>query len=151
MFHSRTLNNRINKLHEKALRLVYNDPTLPFEDLLTIDKSFTIHHRNLQKLATEMFKVKNNLSPVFMKNVFFDSTNPYNLRKMPEFGISNVHTVHNGTETISFRGPKTWSLVPQEIKNSKSLIEFKNKIKYWKPVGCTCRLCKTYIYNLGFI
>ena len=151
MFHSRTLNNRINKLHEKALRLVYNDPTLPFEDLLTLDKSFTIHHRNLQKLGTEMFKVKNNLSPVFMKNVFSNSTNPYNLRNMPEFGTSNVHTVHNGTETISFRGPKTWSLVPQEIKNSKSLIEFKNKIKYWKPVGCMCRLCKTYIYNLGFI
>ena len=86
-----------------------------------------------------------------MNNVFSVSTNPYNLRNAPEFDTSNVHTVHNGTETISFRGPKTWSLVPQEIKNSKSIIEFKNKIRYWKPVGCMCRLCKTFIYNLGFI
>ena len=151
MFHSRTLNNRINALHEKALRLVYNDSILPFQDLLTLDQSFTIHHRNLQKLATEMFKVKNNLSPAFMKNVFPDSTNPYNLRNAPEFDSTNIHTVHNGTETISFRGPKTWKLVPQEIKNSKSLREFKNKIKFWKPRGCTCRLCKTYIHNLGFL
>ena len=124
MFHSRTLNNRINALHEKALRLVYNDSTLSFENLLSLDQSVTIHHRNLQKLATEMYKIKNNLSPVFMKNLFYDSTNPYNLRNALEFSTSNVHTVHNGTETISFRGPKTWSLVPQEIKNSKSLLEF---------------------------
>ena len=151
MFHSRTINNRINALHEKALRLVYNDSTLSFEELLSLDESFTIHDRNLQKLATEMFKIKNNLSPIFMNNVFPVSTNPYNLRNAPEFDTSNVHTVHNGTETISFRGPKTWSLVPQEIKNSKSIIEFKNKIRYWKPVGCMCRLCKTFIYNLGFI
>ena len=151
MFHSRTLNNRINTLHEKALRLVYNESTLSFEDLLTLDKSFTIHHRNLQKLATEMFKVKNNLSPVFMKNIFSEATNPYNLRNAPEFNTSNIQTVHNGTETISFRGPKIWSLVPQEIKKSTSLLEFKNKIKHWKPDGCTCRFCRTYIYNLGFI
>ena len=85
-----------------------------------------------------------------MNNVFSDSTNPYNLRNVPEFGTSNIHTVHNGTETILFRGPKIWSLVPEEIKNSKSISEFKNKIKYWKPEGCTCRLCKTYIQNLGF-
>ena len=153
MFHSRTINNRINALHEKALRLVYNDSTLSFENLLSLDKSFTIHHRNLQKLATEMFKIKNNLSPIFMNNVFPVSSNPYNLRNAPEFNTSNIHTVHNGTENIPFifRGPKIWSLLPQEIKKSKSIIEFKNKIKHWKPVGCACRLCKTFIHNLGFI
>ena len=151
MFHNRTLNNRINVLHERALRLVYKDPKLSFEELLTQDKSFTIHHRNLQKLATEMFKVKNNHSPIFMKNIFSDSTNPYDLRNAPDFNTSNIRTVYNGTETLSFRGPIIWSLIPEEIKISKSLSEFKNKIKHWKPVGCTCRLCKVYIPNLGFI
>ena len=63
MFHSRTLNNRINKLHERALRLVYKDTHRTFEELLRQDKSFSIHHRNLQELAVEMYKVKNNLSP----------------------------------------------------------------------------------------
>ena len=151
MFHNRTLNNKINTLHEKALRLVYNDSKLSFEDLLKLDNSFTIHHRNLQKLATEIFKVKNNLSPMFMNNVFSDSTNPYNLRNASEFNTSNIRTVYNGTETISFRGPKTWALVPDEIKNLKSLPEFKNRIRNWKPEGCTCRLCKVFIPNLGFL
>ena len=49
------------------------------------------------------------------------------------------------------RGPKTWELVPEEIRNSKSLSQFKANIKNWKPQGCTCRLCKTFIYNLGYL
>ena len=151
MFHSRTLNNKINRLHERALRLAYKDSKATFEELIDMDKSFTIRHRNLQKLVIEIFKVKNNLSPSFMKSIFPDSHNPYNLRNGPEFKTSNVHTVSHGTETISFRGPKTWSLVPDDIKNAKSLSEFKAKIKQWKPERCTCRICKVYIANLGII
>ena len=50
--HSETLNNKINKLHERALQLVYDERQSTFEELLDIDKSFTIHHRNLQVRAT---------------------------------------------------------------------------------------------------
>ena len=56
--HSRTLNNRINGLHKRALSLVYNDFSSRFSELLEKDKSVTIHHRNLQTLAYEIFKVK---------------------------------------------------------------------------------------------
>ena len=151
MFHSRTLNNRINRLHERALRLVYKNSHLTFENLLHKDNSFTIHHRNLQKLAIEIYKVENNLSPALMSDIFKFRDIPYNLRNMNPFLSTNVKTVYNGTETISFRGPKTWALVPDEIKNVTSLSAFKSKIKQWKPKGCTCRLCKTYIQHIGFI
>ena len=60
-------------------------------------------------------------------SVFPDTSNPHNLRNKPEFKTSNVRTVSYGTETL------TWSLVPIEIKNLKSLSEFKAKIKHWKP------------------
>ena len=63
----------------------------------------------------------------------------------------NVKTVKYGTETIRFRGPKIWELVPEAIKFSQSLEEFKIKIKQWKPIGCTCKLCKQYIPNLGYL
>ena len=61
MFHK--LNNRINKIHKRALKLVYKDNKLSFNDLLELDNSVTIHQRNLQILATEIFKVKNSLAP----------------------------------------------------------------------------------------
>ena len=62
MFHGRGVNNKINHLHELSLRIVYKDKISSFEDLLKRDKSFTIHQRNIQSLAIELFKVKGNLS-----------------------------------------------------------------------------------------
>ena len=70
MCHSRTLNNKINKLHERALRLVYDDRQSTFEELLNIDKSVTIHHRNLQVLATELYKVHHGIALERMNEIF---------------------------------------------------------------------------------
>ena len=129
MFHSRAPNNRINRLHERALRLVYKDPHLTFEELLRKDNSFYIHHCNLQKLATEMYKVRNNLPPILMKHVIPEREIPYNLRNLNPFLSTNVSTVFNGTETVAFRGPKIWAIVPEDIKNQYHLIDLKKKSK----------------------
>ena len=53
MCHSRLMNNKIKRLHQKYLRIVYSDKTLLFEELLDKDGSITIHTRNLQVLATD--------------------------------------------------------------------------------------------------
>ena len=82
MFHSRKLNSRINKLHERALRIVYQDYVSSFTELLEKDKSTTIHNRNIQLLATELFKVKNGLSPALMNEIFVkNAQHYYDLRK----------------------------------------------------------------------
>ena len=81
MCHSRTLNNKINKLHERALRLVYDDRQSTFEELLNIDKSVTIHHRNLQALATELYKVHQGLAAEPIKDIFKIRNVTYNFRK----------------------------------------------------------------------
>ena len=151
MFHNRSMNNRINRIHERALRLSYSDYESSFEQLLRKDNSFTIHERNIQRLATEIYKSKNNLAPSFMKEVFCETLNPCNLRNKITLKTSNVKSVYNGTETISFRAPQIWSLVPENIKQSQSITEFKMEINKWKPEGCTCRLCKIYVKQIGFI
>ena len=70
MFHSRKLNERINHIHERALRIVYKDFNSSFQELLIEDNALNIHHRNLQKLVTEILKIKNSLSPEFINDVF---------------------------------------------------------------------------------
>ena len=93
MFHPTKLNNRINHIHERALRLVYKDYTSSFDELLLKDNSFRILLRNLQKLAIEIFKVKSGLAPEIMKNSFPIIENPYELRNETKFKSRNVHTV----------------------------------------------------------
>ena len=67
MFHSRTLNNKINKLHERALRLVYKDDELSFEELLELSNDVSVHQKNLQRLAIEMYKEKIKFLLLFFK------------------------------------------------------------------------------------
>ena len=151
MFHSRAINNKINKLHERALRITYKDSYSSFEELLKKDNSVCIHHRNIQKLATEMYKVKNGISRDVIKEIFSVRDTQYNLRDQSEFLLPNPNTVNFGTESIRFLGPKIWNIIPDDIKNVSPLSVFKQKIKSWNPSNCPCRLCKDYIQGVGFV
>ena len=140
MFHSRTLNNKINRLHEKALRIVYGDYKSKFDGLLEKDGSFSIHHRSIQTLAIEIYKFLNGLSPQIMNEVFHVKWPvPCYVRDKNELYSRIPKTLAYGTESVSFMAPKIWSIVPQELKNSQSLYSFKNGIRKWKP-NCPCLL-----------
>ena len=110
-----------------------------FQELLDKDGAVKIQDGNLQRLAVEMYKVKNNLS-LPIQVLFINQTTKYDLRKTRCWQVPDVKTVAYGTETIRYRVPKTWKLLPSDIKNAKTLLEFKAKIKKWTPQGCTCRL-----------
>ena len=70
MFCSRSCNNRINKLHERALRLVYDDYESSFNVLLNKNKSFSIHHQNIQKLMIEVYKSLNKPPGNYFNSLF---------------------------------------------------------------------------------
>ena len=78
MFHSRSLNNKINFIYERALRITYGGKTSTFQQLLEKDNSISIHHRNLQILAAKMFKISNNLSPEIVKEILQERFVPCN-------------------------------------------------------------------------
>ena len=97
MNHSRTLNNHINGLHKRALSLVYNDFSSSFSELLEKDKSVTIHYRNLQTLGYEIFKVKNNMTPEIVTEIFPQKENNYSLRNSTALRGRSIKTVMHGS------------------------------------------------------
>ena len=60
MFCSRTSNNMI---HERALRVILGDDSSDFEFLLQNNKDICSHHKSIQSLMIEMFKITNELAP----------------------------------------------------------------------------------------
>ena len=91
----------INDIHESALRLTYKDNQSSFKELLEKVHSVTVHHKNLQVLVTEIFKVKNDLALDIMKNVLGLKEPPCNLRsESNHFTHRNVKTTYYGFLSI---------------------------------------------------
>ena len=99
----------------------------------------------------EIYKFTNNLSPPIIDHIFQFCENFYNLRNCQQLAGSTKKTTKMGLETISYRGPQLWNLVPQEIKESASFLIFKDKIKKWSCTNCPCNLSRTFLANVGFI
>ena len=104
MFHCRGLNNKINSLHERALRITYGDRSSSFQELLKKDNSVSTDHRNIQAPATEMFKVKNNIAPEITKDL--STLRVLDLCNNNSFKSRRVHSIYHGTESVSSLGPK---------------------------------------------
>ena len=111
MFHSRGINNKINRIHERSLRITYNNKSSSFEDLLDKDNSVTIHHRNIRTLAIETFKVLHGLSPPLLNEVFVERNCNYNLRGNNFLNRRRVNSVIYGAESVSFLAPKIWDIL----------------------------------------
>ena len=129
--HSRTMNNKINHLHEDVIRVIYKDKISSFNELLERDRSIQIHNSNLQILSTEIFKVYNNIAPAIFTEIFNKRNPNYRLRHTSLFSIPLVRSVYNGTESLSLLSPNIWDIVPTELKEVKTLSAFKSGIKNW--------------------
>ena len=117
-------------LHGRCLRIIYNDKQSSFTELLNEDNSVSIHIRNIQRCAVEMFRFYNGLSPPLMNNIFkLRAENSYNLRQVSEFSRPMVKSVYQGTESISYLARKIWDILPEKLKNIENLKHFKKEIK----------------------
>ena len=105
----------------------------------------------MKALMKEIYKLINNLSPPIFDRLFQFRENSYNLRNFQQLESSAKKTTKMGLETISYCGRKLWNLVPQEIKESALFFLFKDKIKKWNCTNCPCRLCRTFLVNVGFM
>ena len=108
MFHNKSLNHKINKLHERCLRVIYNDAHSSYDELLNLDNSVSMHHKNLQILGTEMGQLYTGSATNILNEVFpLKPPSNHNLGNQQEFTV--------------------------------------------RPTNCPYRICKPYIYQVGFI
>ena len=141
----------INKIHERTLRLILNDHTSNTDTLLQNNNDTCNHHRNIQTLMAEIYKIKNNLNPPVMDFIFERRNNTYNLRNFQEFAMKRKRTVKMGLETLKYRSPQLWSILPENLKQINSPVQLKESFRKWDCIDCPCRLCKLYLPNIGFL
>ena len=140
VFHSRSINNKINRSHERILRIVYSNFKSSFRKRWAV----SIHVKNLQIFATEMFKISKKFSVPLMIELFQQKVNHYDLQNPYVFFVANVTSVSHGQSSISYLSPLKWQLAPSDSKDLNTVSAFKAAIKKWKPNTYPCRLCKTY-------
>ena len=106
MLSSRAMNNKINHIHERALRTVYSAYNSSFYELLDKDDTFKIHKKNIQNLAIGIYKYLHGLSPAILSDVSrVNETIPYDLRMRNELYVRNPKIVICITETTFFLSP----------------------------------------------
>ena len=111
----------------------------------------TFHHRNIHHVAIEMYKVKNDLSPPFMKEIFCHKGNERGTRSGDVFVRPHVESVKKGNRSLRSFGPIVWNeMLPERLKKCESLDSFKHSVNSWVPENCLCELCKIYVPGLGY-
>ena len=104
MFHSRKMNNKINHLQERCLRIMRSDKTSYLRKLLETDRSVLIHIRNLQILSAGLSKENKDLAPTIFSESFLKRSVQYNLRHTSEFSVPNLKsTFHSNRKFILSR------------------------------------------------
>ena len=69
MFHSRSLNNKSNRFHERCLAISYRDKYSNFEEMLNKVNSLSVHFNNVHALFIELYKIVNDVSPKIISDV----------------------------------------------------------------------------------
>ena len=120
--HTKKIKNRVNDLREWTLRITYQDRISSFDESLKIDKSVSIHHRNLQYLLIEIYKSKNDI-------LSLDQNTSYNLRAGVIVTRRNLKRNKFGFKSVNTIGSILWGKVPSSLKTAANLNIFKHKIK----------------------
>ena len=133
---------RLERINERAnALLVDNTPSPPK----------TLHRKHCESLLKEVFKTRHGLNPSYMKEVFHERGCHYHLRSGNSFVRPRTRTTKHGLQTASYIGVQLWDSLPENVRASTSLASFCASVSKLDSLKCSCRLCATYVENVGYI
>ena len=130
----------MKKIHEKSQKFLSNNYLSSYAELLEKSTLVSMETKRLRMMVYEIFKTLNNLNPVFMKDIFHYSPNV--THKKHNLYIHTQNTTKFGNKSLRAFGANIWNTLPEYIKSTNSLLEFKNFIKTWPGPKCKCSVCR---------
>ena len=134
--------HKIEKIHERALRFIYNDNITEYTNLLEKANTTTQYLKRVRIIAQEVFKAINNIGPKYTKELITDRPSRYPTRRPLDIYVPNVNQVKFGYRSFRFEAPTVWNRLPNEIRTAEHFPEFKKLIKLWSGPICRCNFCK---------
>ncbi len=96
---------------------------------------------HLRNMVTGIFKALHGFSSIYIRDLFEEKNKIYNLLSTVSLKQPKCNTVTYGLNSFRYKGAKIWNDLPNKIKNSITLAEFKNQIKKWQGPMCLCNMC----------
>ena len=133
--------NKMEKIQERALRFINNDSTSPLKTLLVMSNTSPLHVRRIKTIASEVYKIVNNLSPSYIQDLVQVKVSNYDFRNKHTAVVPRVRTTRYGTRSFRFEAARIWNSVTDEIRFAESVPQFRRLLRAWDGLGCGCPVC----------
>ncbi len=129
MFCGPTSSKTIEAIQERALRFVFSDFSSSYSQLLETACVNSLETTRIYFALIEVYKSLNNLSPMYMQTMFEKKDIPYDFLDNIKLIQPRFHTKTHGYYSFRYFGSKILNMLPPEIKNVASFINFKSEEK----------------------
>ena len=134
---------KMEKLHYRALRLVFSDFSSSYEAFLERANMPTLHVNRIRLIAIETFKILHKMLPVYLHDLVSYKESNYSFRYDNLADMPRVRTTRYGKSTISYEAAVVWNSLPNELRKIEDFGEFRRLVHTWSDSLCNCSMCKS--------
>jgi hypothetical protein len=132
---------KMEKIQERALRFIYNDYVLNYEELLEKSKMPSLKVRRLRSIAIETFKIIHKESPIYLHDLVNIKKHNYSFRYENTADVPSVKTTRYGLKSFRYFSTKLWNELPNHIRLEQNLNQFSKLLNTWNGGSCHCSAC----------
>ena len=134
--------HKMEKLHERSIRFIYNEYNMEYFQLLKNKNLKTLYNQRVNTMCCEIYKTKHNLNAGYMKDLLSERPSNYPSRKQNDFYIPKANQYKFGYNSYRVEAPKQWNLLSESAKSVTSLKRFKRILKNENTPCCSCDICR---------